>query len=321
MSGSGSWPRDRGRPRVVVADDHPAIRNAVEDVLSSSFEIVAAVEDGRQAVEAVERLDPDVVVLDISMPILDGFDAARELTGRGTRSKVLFLSVHDDDKYVAAAIDAGAHGYVAKPRMAIDLEDAITHVLQGRLRLPTSASLLGLTDPRARHALHTSENDESRLDDLHEFAGRALSRGDSVVALARGALLDSLTSRLAEEGFDLESLGARGRYQPLNVEEALPGVMRGDDLDEAALVEFIRTLEAGHAASTKDAPNNLVVFGEGAPLLLQRGYVRAALTLERVWHTHTSFQTLCSYRRDDLDACDQPEVVDHVYAAHQTVVV
>jgi DNA-binding NarL/FixJ family response regulator len=295
------------------------MRNAVEEVLSSSFDVVAAVADGRQAVEAVHRLDPDVVVLDISMPVLDGFSAGRELARLGSRAKLLFLSVHDGDKYVAAAIDAGAHGYVAKPRMAIDLEDAITHVLQGRLRLPTSSSLLGLTDPRARHAVLASENDDSRLQDLHEFAGRALNRGDSVVAIARSALLDSLTSRLADEGFDLAALDDQGRYQTLDVEQYLPVVMRGDELDEAALVEFIRTLEGAHAASTKDAPNNLVVLGEGAPLLLEGGNVRAAMTLERVWHSHSgAFQTLCSYRGADLET-RAPETIDQVYAAHQTV--
>jgi DNA-binding NarL/FixJ family response regulator len=304
---------------VVIADDHPAMRNAIESVLSSSFDVVAAVANGRQAVEAVHRLDPDVVVLDISMPVLDGFGAARELTGGGTRAKLLFLSVHDSDKNVADAVQVGVHGYVAKPRLATDLEDAITHVLRGRLRLPTSSSVLGLTDARARHAVHISEHDESGLQDLHEFAGRALRRGDSFMAIARRALLDSVASHLAGDGFDLASLGTRGRYQTLDVEEYLPHIMRGDDLDEAALVGFIRALEGAHAASTKDTSNNLVVFGEGAPLLMQQGNVRAALTLERMWHGHSGgFQTLCSYRRAGLEACEQPEL-DELYSLHPAV--
>ena len=296
------------------------MRNAIEEVLSSSFDVVAAVPDGRQAVEAVGRLDPDVVLLDISMPVLDGFGAARELVGRGTRAKLLFLSVHDGDSYVSAAVDAGGHGYVAKPRLATDLEGAIAQVLRGRLRVPTSSSLLGLADPRARHAAHVSEDDDSRLQTLREFAGRALNRGDSVVAIARLALLDGLRSRLTEEGFDLESLGARGRYQTLDAEEYLSRVMQGEDLDEAALVLLIRTLEGAHAASTSEGAKKLVVIGEGAPLLLQHGHVRAALTLERVWHEHSgSFQTLCAYRRADLEACDRPDAVDELYRLHPAV--
>lgn len=296
------------------------MRNTIEEVLSSSFDIVAAVADGRQAVEAVGRLDPDVVVLDISMPVLDGFGAARELVAGGTRAKLLSLSVHDADTYVAAAIDAGIHGYVAKPRLATDLEDAIRHVLQGRLRVPTSSSLLGLADPRARHAAQVSENDDSRLDDLQEFGARALRRGGSVLAVARSALLDGLMSRLIDDGFDLASLGARGRFQTLVAEECLSRIIRGDELDEAALVELLRSLEDASASSAEREPNGFVVFGEVAPLLWQYGNVRAALAIERIWHEHSgSFQTLCSYRRADLEACDRPEAVDELYALHAAV--
>ena len=320
MVGQGSLRGVRGRPRVLVADDHPGMRNAIEEALSSSFEIVAAVADGRQAVEAAQRLDPDVVLLDIRMPVMDGFGAARELLGGGTRAKLLFLSVHDDDKHVAAAVAAGVHGYVAKPRLATDLEDAIAHVLQGRLRLPTSSPLLGLTDPRARHAAQVSEDDDSRLQNLHEFGARALRRGGRVVAVARRTLLDSLTSRLVDDGFDLASLRARGRYQTLVAEECLSLVMRGDELDEAALAGLLHALENPAAPSPECESNDLVVFGEVAPVLWQDGNVRAALMVERTWHAHSGgFQTLCSYRRADLEACDRPEAVDELYALHPAV--
>ena len=296
------------------------MRSAIAEVLSSSFDVMAAVADGRQAVEAVHRLDPDVVVLDVSMPVLDGFGAARELIGGGTRAKLLCLSVHDTDKYVAAALDAGVHGYVAKPRLATDLEDAITHVLQGRLRVPNSSSLLDLADPRAHHAAHVSENDDSRLQNLHEFGARALRRGGRVVAVARRALLDSLTSRLVDDGFNLASLRARGRYQTLVAEECLSLVMRGDDLDEAALAGLLHALKNASASSPERESNDLVVFGEVAPVLWQDGNVRAALMVERTWHTHSGgFQTLCSYRRADLEACDRPGAVDELYALHSAV--
>jgi len=320
MSGPCSLARDRGRPRVVVADDHAGMRHAIEQVLSSSFDVVATVADGRQAVEAALRLAPDVVVLDITMPVLDGFGAARELVGRGTQAKLLFLSVHDGDEYVAAAVDAGVQGYVVKSRLATDLEDAIRHVLEGRLRLPTSSSLLGLADPRARHAAHFSANDDAGAHELHRFAGRALRRGDTVVAVGRAALLDRLASRLAGDGFDLASLGARGRYQAHDAEDCLARAMRGGEPDEAALVGLMRTIEDAHAASAQGEARNLVVVGEVAPLLLRDGNVRGAVALERLWHRHSSrFQTLCSYRRADLETCGGREAVDQLYAVHQAV--
>jgi CheY-like chemotaxis protein len=297
------------------------MRKAIEEVLSPSFDIVAAVPDGRQAVEAAYRLAPDVVVLDISMPVLDGFGAARELTARGTQAKILFLSVHDADKYVAAAFEAGGQGYVAKPRLATDLEDAITHVLQGRLRLPTPSSLLGFADPRARHAAHLDTNDGFRLHALHEFAGGALKRGDTVVTIARLALLDGLRSRLGDEGWDLASLGAQGRYRTLDAETYLSRTVRGHEVDETAIVDFLRSLEDDHAASaTSGEPGNLVVLGEGAPMLLEDGNVRGAVALERIWHRHSNgFQTLCFYRNADLPTVDSPEDVDQLYALHPTI--
>jgi len=316
MPGPGSLASDRARPRVVVADDHAAMRHAIEQVLSSSFDVVASVADGREAVEAAHRLAPDVVVLDITMPVLDGFGAARELVGRGTPAKLLFLSVHDGDEYVAAAVDAGVQGYVAKSRLATDLEDAVRHVLEGRLRLPTSSSLCGLADPRALHAVHFAANDDARAHQLHRFAGRALRRGDTVVAVGRLALLDRLAARLTDAGFDL---GARGRYQALDAEECLAHVMRGDEPDEAALLELMRTIEDAHAASAERKARNLVLCGEVAPLLLRDGNIRGALALERIWHSHSSrFQTLCSYRSADLETCGH-ETADQLYAVHQAV--
>ena len=305
---------------MVVADDHTAIRHAIEAVLSSSFDVVATVANGLEAVEAADRLAPDVVVLDITMPVLDGFGAVRELVRRGTHAKLLFLSLHNGDEYVAAAVDAGVQGYVDKSRLATDLEDAIRHVLEGRLRLPTTSSLLGLGDPRALQAVHFSANDDARVHDLHRFAARALRRGDMVVAVGRPALLDGLTSRLVDSGFDLASLSARGRYQTLDAEECLSRAMRGDEPDEATLVGILRTLEDAHTTSVEGGAKNLVVLGEVAPLLLQDGNVRGALTLERIWHRHSSrFQTLCSYRSADLEACGRPETVDQLYAVHQAV--
>ena len=320
MSGTGSSTADRGRPRVVVADDHTAVRHAIEEVLSSSFDVVAAVPDGRQAVEAAQQLNPDVVVLDITMPRLDGFGAVHELVGQGTGAKLLFLSVHDGDEYVAAAVDAGVQGYVVKSRLATDLEDAVRHVLEGRLWLPTSSSLLGLTDPRALHAAHFSADHDARLGELQRFAGRALRHGDAVVAVGRAALLDGLTSRLADDGFDLGSLAARGRYLALDAEAYLSRIMRGDEPDEAALVGLLRTLEDAHAASDDGGARDLVVFGEVAPLLLRDGNVRGALAIERIWHSHSSrFRTLCSYCSADTKASGWHEAVGPLHAVHHAV--
>jgi DNA-binding NarL/FixJ family response regulator len=117
--------------RVVLADDHIHMMEQTREVLGDQFEVLGSFANGRQAVEATLRMDPDAVILDISMPVLNGIQAARQLQAN-SRAKVIFLSMHDDADFVAAALSAGASGYVIKSRLSTDLVPAILEALNGR---------------------------------------------------------------------------------------------------------------------------------------------------------------------------------------------
>ena len=117
--------------RVLLADDHETILARVRSVLSNEFEIVGTVTNGRDAVKEVRRLDPDVLVIDISMPVLDGLQAVSELQSTNRRTKVVFLTVHEDPDFVTAALSAGASGYVTKSHLTTDLVPAIREALEG----------------------------------------------------------------------------------------------------------------------------------------------------------------------------------------------
>lgn len=320
MPDPGAVELNVGRPRVVIADDHPGIRTAIEHVLSSSFDVIASVGDGRQALEAVHQLDPDVVVLDITMPELDGFDVARRLAARSDkRPKIVFLSGHHGDEYVEAAVEAGVQAFVVKSKMVTDLQAAIRHVLDRRLRVPAPSSLIGIADPRARHAMHVGSSDDVRLDELKHFAERALRQGDRVVAVCRPALLSAIASRLTDIGCDLTALVEGGRYQPFDAEQCLSDVMRGDEPDEATIVDIVRSLENVAATAANAAPARVVVLGELSPLLLRKGNIDGALAIERIWHRHASFHTLCSYCRADIEAVDRPDSFDRLHALHEAI--
>lgn len=121
-----------GRARVLLADDHADFLTAATRLLEAEFEIVATVSDGKAVVEEATRLEPDLLVLDIGMPSLNGIEAARQLRADGSHAKIVFLTVHDDGDYVRAAQAASALGYVVKPRLASDLKTALREALAGR---------------------------------------------------------------------------------------------------------------------------------------------------------------------------------------------
>lgn len=118
---------------VVVADDHPEVLRAVESVLRAmKFQVVAAVADGDLALHAVEQFHPDVVILDICMPRLDGLRTAEELRKSGFDGSIIFLTIQRDDEYVTAALASGARAYVLKSQMNSDLLHAIEDALAGK---------------------------------------------------------------------------------------------------------------------------------------------------------------------------------------------
>jgi DNA-binding NarL/FixJ family response regulator len=117
--------------RVVLADDHREVIAKIRGVLGDEFEVVEAAENGNQAVIAVLALNPDIFVTDISMPVLNGLQAARRIQKTNSRVKIIFLTIHEDRDFIAAAFSAGATGYVTKRRLSTDLVLAIQEALKG----------------------------------------------------------------------------------------------------------------------------------------------------------------------------------------------
>jgi DNA-binding NarL/FixJ family response regulator len=126
------------RPRILLADDFKVMREKTVRLLESEFEVVGVVGNGSTLVDAAGELKPDVCVVDISMPVMNGIEAATELKARGYRGKLVFLTVHDDNDFLQAALAAGALGYVLKSRMASDLCVAVKEAMAGHLFVSSS---------------------------------------------------------------------------------------------------------------------------------------------------------------------------------------
>ena len=121
------------RARVLLADDHPRFPEMEARLLEPEFEVVGKVGNGQALIEEAMRLKPDIIITDISMPILDGIEAVERLKKSGCASRIVFLSVHSDTDFVTKCLSTGALGYVLKSRIATELVPAIRHALAGNI--------------------------------------------------------------------------------------------------------------------------------------------------------------------------------------------
>jgi len=120
------------RPRVLLADDHVIVAEGLRGLLEPEFDLVGIVQDGRALLSAAEKLRPDVIVADISMPLLNGIDAVRQIKKIHEEIKVVFLTMHPDVTYAVSALEAGALGYVLKHSAPAELVAAIQSALRGK---------------------------------------------------------------------------------------------------------------------------------------------------------------------------------------------
>lgn len=123
------------RPRLILADDHPIVIGGLRELLEPQFEVVGTAEDGRTLVKLASDLNPDVILLDISMPVENGLTAARRIRQALPKMKLIFLTMHADVDYVKEAFRAGASGYMLKRSVASELVRGIEEVLKGRMYL------------------------------------------------------------------------------------------------------------------------------------------------------------------------------------------
>ena len=133
------WPPENAvvdRLRIILADDNPAILDLVKHLLQKDFLVVATLDKSTAVIREAPELNADVLILDISMGELNGFEITRQLRTKKCQSKIIFLTVHEELDFIRAAFDAGASGYVFKSRINTDLRAAITAVHSGRVFIP-----------------------------------------------------------------------------------------------------------------------------------------------------------------------------------------
>jgi len=194
------------RPRILLADDHQIVVDGLSILLAHEFELCATVADGLALIERARELRPDIIVADISMPLLNGIDAIRKLREEGIISKVVFLTMHPDVGYLSRALEAGASAYVLKHAASDELIVAIREALRGGTfvspQLRTTA-IDNLLDETRRHAKQTIELTPRQRDVL-----QLLAEGKSAKEI--GALLNISSRTVETHKYEImSSLGVR----------------------------------------------------------------------------------------------------------------
>lgn len=203
------------RPRILMADDHSLVLAGLRRLVEEEGDVVGTVEDGRTLLEEAQRLRPDLILLDISMPLLNGLDAARQLVKLVPDSKLIFVTMHATPTYVTEAFRAGASGYLLKQAAEVELTQAIQAVLRGRQYMTP-----GVTKDRMA-MLHPSnepvcKRPVSALTERQREVLQLIAEGKSTKSIASLLRISSKTvefhrARIMEE-LDLHSTAELTKY-------------------------------------------------------------------------------------------------------------
>jgi DNA-binding NarL/FixJ family response regulator len=179
------------RPRVLLADDHRVVAEGLKRLLAEDFELVGMVEDGRALIAAAKKLEPDVVVADISMPHLNGIDAMVQLKKDNARIKVVFLTMHQDAAYARRALEAGATGFVVKHSAPAELVMAIHAALKGQTFI--TPALAGDVLRQAQHGSRETEDPNQLLTPRQREILQLLAEGRSAKEIAAALAISPRT--------------------------------------------------------------------------------------------------------------------------------
>ena len=263
---------------ILVVEDHEPFRRYIRGLLAGragaqTFEA----SDGHAAVEKAEALQPDVILLDIQLPGLNGFEVARRLPRISPLSKILFLSHESDSDIIHETLRLGATGYVHKLRCEGDLMPALDAVLEDRYFV---SSLLGGRHP-GRHEVLFCSDASVLIEGFSRFVGASLDAGHAAIVLATGPHRDGVARTLRETGTEIDAAIERGRCILLDAAETLEGIMVDGAPDPHRFREGLQSLIDTVSKATGLERPRVALCGECVGLLCANGHLDAALSIEQ----------------------------------------
>jgi DNA-binding NarL/FixJ family response regulator len=310
-------------------DDHKDWRIFVRLLLQSrpGWQIIAEASDGSEAVQKAAELKPDLILLDIGLPHLNGIEAARRIRELSPSSKIIFLSQNNDRDVVRAALGTGALGYVGKTDAGSELLPAVDVVLQGKQSVSSSlkghefTDTSGEKDPDCHEVLFYSD-DTVLLDSVTRFIAAPLKAGNAAIVIATQAHRDTLLQRLKAEGVDTDGALQQGTYISLDAAGTLSTIMVNDLPDPARFFGGIGGLIESAAKAAKSEQPQVVVFGESVALLQAEGKADATIRFEQFGNDLAKtykVDILCGYPLRSFHGEKNKDVFQSICAEHSAV--
>jgi DNA-binding NarL/FixJ family response regulator len=319
--------------RILVVDDFEPWRRFVSLTFQKQkdLQILLEVSDGLEAVYRSADLRPDLVVLDIGLPTLNGIKAAQRIREVSPNSKILFLSEQNSPDMAEAALEAGGVGYVVKSDAGRELLAAVRAISEGKRYISTRfVGQVFFSTPDddtskhfSRHELQIYPNDAAFLEGFARFIGGDLNAGHAVVVIATETHRRGLFEKLQTQGFDLEALVRSGSYISFDVYDALSVFMPYDRPDPARLGDAVSRFLSTASKAPTGAIRRVTACGECAPLLWTEGKLDAALQVERLWdevsHKY-GLNTMCGYLSGTLQGEKGDRIFQKISSLHSTAV-
>jgi DNA-binding NarL/FixJ family response regulator len=322
--------------RVLVVDDFEPFRRIVVSTLQkdSELQVIFEAADGLEAVQKAEELQPDLILMDIGLPLLNGIEAARRIRKLSSGSKILFVSQESSADLVSGALAIGANGYVVKTDAGKELLTAVNVVIQGgqfvgkrfsdydfarTSHAPASEQSLEIAH---RHEAGFHFDDAGLLDNITQFIGTALKAGNAAIVVATESHRNSLLPRLQAHGLDTAAAIEQGRFISLDAADTLSAFMLNDMPDPVRFLRLLGNLISTAADAVKGEQARVAVFGECVQLLWAQGNAEAAIEVEklgtRLAKTY-DVDILCGYSLGSVQGGMDDHVFERICAEHSTV--
>ena len=314
--------------RILIADDYEDWRRQVLSLFEArpEWQVIAQAADGPEAIQKAEELKPDLIVLDIGLPKLNGIEAARQIRRQSPNTKIVFLSQNNDLDVVRAALGT-AEGYVCKTDFRRDFLPAIQAVLRGQQFVSSWLKGYEFADTGEekaphRHEVHFYSDEAFLLETFARFIAVALKSGRAAIVVITESHSDGLVSRLKAQGLDVDAATQQGTYIQLDVNKTFSTFMVNDMPDSARFFEVAGGLIEAAAKAARQPHRGVVACGEGTSVLWAEGKTDAAIRVEQLWdEVGKTFgvDILCGYALDSFPSEEDKHVLQSICAEHSAV--